>query len=79
MNWRRFLHRERADTEQREELEFYLDVTTDEHIARGMEPAAARDAARRKLCLIRSGSSELRPLDVHSRRRATTRPWPTRT
>ena len=49
MNWRRFFHRARADAEQREELEFYLDVTTEEYIARGMEPAGARDAARKKL------------------------------
>src|SRR5436190_23484098 len=43
MNWRRFLNRDAADAEQREELEFYLDVTAEEYIARGMEPAAARD------------------------------------
>jgi hypothetical protein len=49
MNWRRFFHRARADAEQREELEFYLDVTAEEYIARGMEPGSARDAARRKL------------------------------
>ena len=49
MNWRRFFHREEADTEQREELDFYLDVTTEEYIERGMEPTAARAAARRKL------------------------------
>ena len=49
MNWRRFFHRDTADAEQREELEFYLDVTAEEYIARGMEPAAARDAARKKL------------------------------
>jgi predicted permease len=49
MNWRRFFHRDTADAEQREELEFYLDVTAEEYIARGMEPAAARAAARKKL------------------------------
>ncbi|MBI4906121.1 MAG: ABC transporter permease [Acidobacteria bacterium] len=49
MNWGRFFHRGKADTEQREELEFYLDVTTEEYIARGVHPAAARDAARKKL------------------------------
>jgi putative ABC transport system permease protein len=49
MNWRRFLHRRDADAEQREELDFYLDVTTDEYIERGMDPAAARAAALRKL------------------------------
>ena len=49
MNWRRFFHRDTADAEQREELEFYLDVTAEEYRARGMEPAAARAAARKKL------------------------------
>jgi len=29
MNWWRFFRREEADAEQREELDFYLDVTTE--------------------------------------------------
>src|SRR5947199_7740674 len=49
MNWRRFVHRDKADAEQREELEFYLDVTAQEYINLGMDPAEARAAARRKL------------------------------
>ena len=53
MNWltncRRFLRRDEVDAEQREELEFHLDVTAEEFVARGMEPSAARDAARKKL------------------------------
>jgi predicted permease len=49
MNWQRFFRREEADAEQREELDFYLDVTTEEYIERGMESTAARAAARRKL------------------------------
>jgi predicted permease len=49
MNWRRFFHRGEADDEQRKELEFYVDVTAEEYVARGMDPAAARDAARKKL------------------------------
>src|SRR5262252_2443212 len=49
MNWRRFFQRQKADTEQGEELDFYLDVTTEEYIERGLDPAAARAAARRKL------------------------------
>jgi putative ABC transport system permease protein len=49
MSWRRFFHRDKADAEQREELGFYLDVTTEEYVAHGMDPAAARDAARKKL------------------------------
>jgi putative ABC transport system permease protein len=49
MNWRRFFKRETADSEQREELEFYVDVTAEEYLARGLDPAEARAAARRKL------------------------------
>ncbi|MFN7921965.1 MAG: ABC transporter permease [Bryobacteraceae bacterium] len=49
MNWRRFLDRESADSEQGEELESYLELTAQEYIERGMEPSAARNAARRKL------------------------------
>jgi putative ABC transport system permease protein len=40
---------EDADDEQRRELEFYLDTATEENMALGMDPRAARDAARRKL------------------------------
>jgi len=49
MNWRRFFRRGIADAEQRQELEFYLDVTAEEYIERGMEPAKARAEARKKL------------------------------
>jgi predicted permease len=49
MNWKRFLRREAADDEQQEELEFYVDVTAEEYVERGMPPEAARAAARRKL------------------------------
>ena len=49
MNWKRFLRREAADAEQQEELEFYVDVTAEEYVERGMNPEAARVAARRKL------------------------------
>ena len=49
MNWKRFLRREAADAEQQEELEFYVDVTAEEYVERGMTPEAARAAARRKL------------------------------
>jgi len=49
MNWKRFLRREAADAEQQEELEFYVDVTAEEYVERGMSPEAARAAARRKL------------------------------
>jgi putative ABC transport system permease protein len=49
MNWKRFLRREAADAEQQEELEFYVDVTAEEYVERGMNPRVARAAARRKL------------------------------
>jgi predicted permease len=49
MNWKRFLRRDAADAEQQEELEFYVEVTAEEYVARGMNPEAARAAARRKL------------------------------
>jgi hypothetical protein len=49
MNWRRFLRRDEADSEQVEELDFYVDTTAQEYIERGMEPSEAREAARRKL------------------------------
>ncbi|HLK69646.1 MAG TPA: ABC transporter permease [Bryobacteraceae bacterium] len=49
MNWRRFFQRQKADAEQREELDFYLQVTTEEYVSRGLDPVAAREAAQRKL------------------------------
>src|SRR3989442_1772325 len=49
MNWRRFLSREQADAELRQEFESYVEITAEEYVARGMDPEAARAAARRKL------------------------------
>ena len=49
MNWRRFLNRAQADAEQQQELEFYIEITAEEYIARGMGADEARRAARRKL------------------------------
>jgi putative ABC transport system permease protein len=49
MNWRRFFKREEADADLRQELESYLEITTNEYVARGMDPDAAGAAARRKL------------------------------
>src|SRR5215471_5739433 len=49
MNWRRFFRRDEADAEQAEELDLYLDITTQEYIERGMNTGDARVAARRKL------------------------------
>ncbi|MGA8027002.1 MAG: ABC transporter permease, partial [Bryobacteraceae bacterium] len=49
MNWRRFFRRRAADAEQREELEFYVDLTAEEYVARGMDPSDAKAAARKKL------------------------------
>jgi predicted permease len=45
----RFFRRACWDRERLEEIESYLRIETDENIARGMEPAEATAAARRKL------------------------------
>src|SRR3989441_2754906 len=49
MSLKRFFHRDRWDDERARELEAYLSMETDDNIARGMSPAEARGAARRKL------------------------------
>jgi len=49
MSWTRFFHRKRWDEERARELEAYLEIETDENIARGMSPEEARHAAHRKL------------------------------
>src|SRR5947207_1807828 len=49
MSLKRFFRRGRWDEERARELEAHLAIDADEHIARGMSPSAARDAARRKL------------------------------
>src|SRR5204863_6658549 len=49
MSIRRFLNRSRWDDERARELDAYIAIETDENIARGMPPDAARLAAQRKL------------------------------
>jgi len=49
MNWRRYFRRRQWDQERLRELEAYLEQETSDNIARGMTPAAAAQAARRKL------------------------------
>src|SRR5262245_23238090 len=49
MNWRRFIKRTQADAELRQELESYIEITTEEYIAQGMGVDEARQAAQRKL------------------------------
>ncbi len=49
MSWRRFARRAWWDDERTRELESYLDLETDDNMARGMSPDEARAAARRKL------------------------------
>jgi putative ABC transport system permease protein len=46
---KKFFRRGAWDDERSRELDAYLAIETDENIARGMSPADARDAARRKL------------------------------
>jgi putative ABC transport system permease protein len=49
MGWKHFFRRESWDEERARELESYLQLETDENIARGMPAEEARYAARRKL------------------------------
>ena len=49
MGWSRFFRRRVWDEERARELQTYLDIETDENIARGMPSEEARYAARRKL------------------------------
>jgi putative ABC transport system permease protein len=49
MAFSRFFRRGRWDDERARELESHLAIETDENVGRGMAPAAARLAARRKL------------------------------
>ena len=49
MSWRYLFRRAKWDRERLEEIESYVQIETDENIARGMPDAAARAAARRKL------------------------------
>ena len=48
MSWRRFFRRAGWDRERSAEIESYIQIETDDNIARGMTPAAAAGAARRK-------------------------------
>src|SRR5436309_768756 len=49
MSLLRFLRRSQWDDERRRELDAHVAIETDENVARGMTPAAARRAALRKL------------------------------
>jgi hypothetical protein len=49
MGWSRFVRRRYWDRERSHELQTYIDIETDENIARGLTPDEARYAARRKL------------------------------
>ena len=49
MSLLRFFRRSKWDDERARELESYLTIEIDENLQRGMSPAEARDAARRKL------------------------------
>jgi putative ABC transport system permease protein len=48
MSWRRFLRRAYWDAERSREFDSYLEIETSDNIARGMTPADAAFAARRK-------------------------------
>jgi predicted permease len=49
MAWTRFFRRKHWDRERSREIEAYLEIETDENMARGMKPDDAHYAARRKL------------------------------
>ena len=49
MNWTHLFRRQYWDRERSRELEAYLEMETDENLARGLSPEEARYAARRKL------------------------------
>ncbi|HUG54463.1 MAG TPA: ABC transporter permease [Vicinamibacteria bacterium] len=49
MGWLRFFRRRRWDEERARELQSYLDMETEDNLARGLSPQAAREAAERKL------------------------------
>ncbi len=49
MRWIRFFRRTRWDRERARELQSYLEIETEENMARGLPPDEARYAARRKL------------------------------
>jgi predicted permease len=49
MSWRRFVRRAHWDRDRAEELRSYIEIETDENLARGMSPEAARRAANIKL------------------------------
>ena len=48
MGWTRYLRRSRRDADFAREISSYIDIETDDNIARGMTPEAARAAAIRK-------------------------------
>ncbi|MGH9452800.1 MAG: ABC transporter permease, partial [Terriglobia bacterium] len=49
MGWTRFFRRKYWDAERSREIQSYLEIETEENMARGMSPEEARYAARRKL------------------------------
>jgi len=49
MHWRHFFRRRHLDREVARDLEFYIDSETEDNVARGMPPEAARAAALQKL------------------------------
>ncbi len=49
MHWNRFFRRKQWDQERARELAAYLEIETDENLARGLSSDQARQAARRKL------------------------------
>ena len=61
MSWQRFFRRAKWDQERLREIEAYVQIETDENVARGMPYVEARAAARRKL-----GNSTLIREEIYS-------------
>jgi putative ABC transport system permease protein len=70
MGWRRFTRRAWWDDERTRELESYVDLETDDNIARGLSPDEARAAARRKL-----GNSRLIREEIYAMNTITLLDW----
>ena len=67
MGWTRFFRRRAWDAERARELDAYLQMETEENVARGMPPEEARYAARRKLgnaTLIREEIYRMNTIDL---------------
>jgi putative ABC transport system permease protein len=59
MNWSRYFRRTRTDEEVLQEIDTYIEIETEQNVARGMSPEEARFAAHRKLGSARRVREEI--------------------